>query len=923
MSFPGPRSCKKAFSVAQLGFLFASVLLLAPVLNCQVIGRKQAVTVPEVTEPWAKTIVPVERVAHAATLMEADDDQEARASALVTTQPGAIAAGNSARKHLGRVARQQQSSTPSIVGTVFNVPFGGNPPDPMIAAGPNHLVVVVNTVIAIYTKSGTLVSQTNFSDFFGQFNISSCCFDPRIVYDQEHQIFVFVAAERGPQAGDAHIFVAVSQTSDPTGNWNKFVLDHSENGTWPDFPGLGISDSAVYIGDDQLPFTTGAAESWITIIPTSELIAGSSTLNVTRFKKVKTGSGAAAFGIEPAVQYGSSSEEFLLGNPDGNSIPFFTINTAGTPTLSVVNVPVPAFRNTPEAIQPNTTITIPPGPNVLSPVWRNNSLWFTQGVADSSGQNPVVRWYELDTPSKAVKQVGTESGVGAAYYGALTVRPDGGVDLVYCTSSATQFASAGYAHRDPTDPPNTMPISGVYKAGDATFTGSRYGDLFGMSPDPSGSGTWGIAEIASGGGANHGTAVVNLLSIPASAPPDFSLTAPQSVTVPAGQSSEAQISVVAANGFSDAVTFVISGLPAGASASFTPATVNGGGSTKLTFSTTSAVAPGNYPVTVTGSSTGQDGNLSHSAALTLVVTQPAADFTITLASQSLSVQAGASATLQIAIAAINGFAGGVSFSVSGLPTGATTNFNPASVPGSGSTSLTVAADSSTPTGQFPLTITASANGPNGAIAHTAAVVLTVSAATGGTPDFTISAAPPTATVRAGQAASYSLTASALNGFSGAVTLACAGLPAAATCTFSPNPLMVTSAGVPATLQIATAGLAAVLRDADPGLETFASLATIEFSLFGICLIGGSTRRRTGSRLDRLYTERRKQSIVLLAMLLTLALLGIGCGTVSNHNQQSGSGGSPAPTTPAGTYSVTITATSGSLQHSTSVQLVVQ
>ena len=922
MSFPGPASCSKAFSFAQFGFLFASVLLLVPVLNSQVIGGKQAVAVPEVTEPWTKTVVPVDRVAHAASLMEADDDQEARASALARTQPAAIATGKSTRGQLGKVARQQQSSTSSIVGTVFNVPFGANPPDPMIAAGPNHLVVVVNTVIAIYTKSGTLVSQTNFSNFFGRFNIPSCCFDPRIVYDQAHQIFVFVAAEKGPQAGDAHIFVAVSQTSDPTGNWNKFVLDHSENGTWPDFPGLGLSDSAVYIGDDQLPFTTGTAEAWITIIPTSELIAGSSTLNVTRFKKVKTGSGASAFGIEPAVTYGTTSQEFLVANPDGNSIPLFAINTAGTPTLSVVNVPVPAFQGPPQATQPGTTTTIPPGANVLSPVWRNNSLWFTQGVADSSGQNPVVRWYELDTPSKSLKQVGTEAGVGEAYYGALTVRSDGGVDLVYCTSSAIQFASAGYAHRDVTDPPNTMSIHGVYKAGDATFTAGRYGDLFGMSADPSGSGTWGIAEIASGGGANHGTAVVNLLSTPASAPPDFSLMAPQSITVSAGSASEAQISVVAANGFSDAVTFAMSGLPAGASASFTPATVNGGGSTKLTVSTTSAVAPGNYPLTVTGSSTGQDGNLSHSAALTLVVAQPAPDFTITPQSQTLGVQAGASATLEIAIAAINGFAGSVTFNVSGLPTGATTNFNPASVPGSGSTTLTVAADSSTPVGQFPLTITASGNGPDGAIAHTAAVVLTV-ATVAGTPDFSIAAAPPTMTVRAGQTASYSVIASALNGFSGAVTLACAGLPPAASCTFNPNPLTVTSAGAPATLQIATAGLAAVLRDAVPGPGSFASLATMGFSLFGICFIGGSTRRRTGRRLTRPSAKRGQRSTGLLAMLLTLALLGFGCGTVSNHNQQSGSGGSPAPTTPAGTYSVTITANSGSLQHSTSVQLVVQ
>lgn len=930
MSFPGPRSFAKAFAVTQFILVtIVSVLLLAPSLQSQIVGRTQSLAVPEITESWRQTVVPVERVARAGTLVEADDDREARESALKKNGSIAVATGKPSRNganSIAAVARSQQSSANSLVGTVFNVPFGANPPDPMIAAGPNHLVVVVNTVLAVYTKSGTLVSQTDFSNFFSRFGISSCCFDPRIVYDPANQVFVFVAAEKG-SPGDAHIFVAVSKTPDPTGAWNKFVLDHSENGTWPDFPGLGISDSAVYIGDDQLPFTTGGSEAWITIIPTSELIAGSSTLSVTRFKKVKTGSGAAAFGIEPAVTYGSSSQEFLVGNPDGNSIPLLAISTAGTPTLSVVNVPVPAFQMPPQATQPGTATTVPPGANVLSPVWRNNSLWFTQGISDSSGQNPVVRWYELDTPSKSLKQVGTESGVGEAYYGALTVRPDGGVDLVYSTSSASQFVSAGYAHRNLTDRPNTMPISGVYKAGDATFTANRFGDLFGMSPDPSGSGTWGIVEIASGGGSNHGTSVVNLLASAVSAPPDFSLTATPTITVPAGSSSEAQISVVAANGFSDAVNFTVSGLPAGANATFVPTSVSGGGSTEMTVSATASVPPGNYPLTVTGSSTGQDGNLTHSAALTLVIAQPAPDFTITPASQGLTVQSGSSATLQIAISPINGFSGSVAFTVSGLPAGATTNFNPAEVPGSGSSTLTIAADSSTPVGQFPLSITAASSGANGAITHSAAVVLTVSAATAGNPDFSISATPPNVTVHAGQTGSYSLAASPLNGFSGSVVLACSGLPAAATCTFSPTPLAVTgAAAATSTLQITTAGPTAALIEGPFGRGTLASLAMLGFSLFGICFIGGKSRPQShqwsvGRRARLSGGDRRSRG--WLVIVLALALIGIGCGTVSNHNQQSGSGGSPAPVTPSGTYNVTITATSGSLQHSTVVQLVVQ
>ncbi len=48
--------------------------------------------------------------------------------------------------------------------------------------------------------------------------------------------------------------------------------------------------------------------------------------------------------------------------------------------------------------------------------------------------------------------------------------------------------------------------------------------------------------------------------------------------------------------------------------------------------------------------------------------------------------------------------GNVSLSVSGLPTGVSANFNPATVSGSGSSILLVSASSSVAIGSYPLTI---------------------------------------------------------------------------------------------------------------------------------------------------------------------------------------------------------------------------
>jgi len=71
------------------------------------------------------------------------------------------------------------------------------------------------------------------------------------------------------------------------------------------------------------------------------------------------------------------------------------------------------------------------------------------------------------------------------------------------------------------------------------------------------------------------------------------------------------------------------------------------------------------------------------------------DFTLTLTPQSMTVLAGGSGSASISINGLNAFNGAVSFSCSGLPTGATCTFAPASFTGSGSSTVTIAASATT------------------------------------------------------------------------------------------------------------------------------------------------------------------------------------------------------------------------------------
>jgi hypothetical protein len=199
----------------------------------------------------------------------------------------------------------------------------------------------------------------------------------------------------------------------------------------------------------------------------------------------------------------------------------------------------------------------------------------------------------------------------------------------------------------------------------------------------------------------------------ATAPPDFSVSAtPSSQTVAPATGTSYTVNVAPSNGFTGSVSFSVSGLPSGATASFTPSSVSGSGSSTLAVSL-SSTPTGTYPLTITATS----GTLTHTAQVTLVV----ADFTISAAPSSQTVKRGSQTTYTVTITALGPLSATVKFSVSGLPGRTSASFNPTSVVGSGSSTLAVSVKKPAATGTYPLTITASGGG----LTHSTNVTLVI------------------------------------------------------------------------------------------------------------------------------------------------------------------------------------------------------
>jgi uncharacterized membrane protein len=392
---------------------------------------------------------------------------------------------------------------------------------------------------------------------------------------------------------------------------------------------------------------------------------------------------------------------------------------------------------------------------------------------------------------------------------------------------------------------------------------------------------------------------------------DFALGAsPASQTISPGASTPYTVTVTAQNGFSGTVSFSASGLPTGASASFSPATITGSGSTTMTVTTAANSPPGSYPVTITATS----GSLVHTAGVTLNLS----NFSLAASPASQSVTPGAGTSYTVSVGALNGFGGTVSFSASGLPSGAGATFTPTTVTGSGSTTMNVTTAANTPPGSYTVTIT----GTSGSLQHTAQVTLNVT-------DFSLSASPASRSINQVQSTTYTVSVTALGGFSGVASFAASGLPSGAGASFSPT--TVTGTGS-TTMNVTTAantpaGSYTLTITGTSGLLQHTAQVSLTVNAVPDFTVGASPASQTV--IPGAGTSYTVTIGVLNGFSGTVSFsasgLPSGAGATFTPATVTGSGSTTmnvttAANTPGGSYTVTITGTSGSLLHTAQVTL---
>ncbi len=385
---------------------------------------------------------------------------------------------------------------------------GYSPSDVNLAVGPNHIVQTVNVRMAVYSKTGVLLSgPTNLADLYKPLG-GSCTMggsDPIVLYDRLADRWLITSIGISAVSTFAEC-VAISKTSDPTGRYTLYGYDFGYY--LNDYPKIGV-----------WPTPTNSA-----YMATYNMFAGGSYfagVEICAFDRAKLLAGAAAPAqlcqLTPETEGG-----YLPADLDGWVPP-----TSGAPGLFVAwvnNNPgqlylrklTPDFKAATAKLSPATTITVAnsalacgnagacvPQLESAQPLdTLGDRLMYRMGYRKFAQQDHVilnhsvnssghvgVRWYDLVNLNGAVKvnQQGTFAPDSTfRWMASAAMDQTGDIALGYSASNSAIHPAIRFTGRLPTDPPGKLENEATLVQGTGSQLAyvSRWGDYTAMQIDP-------------------------------------------------------------------------------------------------------------------------------------------------------------------------------------------------------------------------------------------------------------------------------------------------------------------------------------------------------------------------------------------------------------------------------------------------------
>lgn len=442
--------------------------------------------------------------------------------------------------------------------------FSVEPPSQAIAVGNGYVLEGVNNAVQVYNTSGAalLPAVLSSNEVFGlapainQLTGANGPFptDMRVFFDSGiSRWFILQRAQdndiNGTSLPFSHLYLAVSQTSDPTAGYNIYVMDTTDSNNFfgcpcfPDYLQIGADQYGFYItADEYNAFYPLFVDATILAISKSSLAAGAAAPVAVQFtlpfatgyefaiQPASTPPGASNFVASGGVEFFVSSQaRFAI---DNSLAVWAMTNTStlltATPNLQLlrINIPTQTYSFPDVANQkpgpiPYAASLTPPGilevldgsdDRVLSVCYAGGRLYvaLATAVVDDGGHQRIGGAYFILSPSlragtlaaPVLRQGYVQVNGNHLLRPAMAVNPQGLGAMVFTLVGPDYYPSAAFVPISVTSTSSTIQIAAAGFGPEDGFSGyldpgvpgiARWGDYSGAVVAPDGS-IWMVTE---------------------------------------------------------------------------------------------------------------------------------------------------------------------------------------------------------------------------------------------------------------------------------------------------------------------------------------------------------------------------------------------------------------------------------------------
>jgi uncharacterized protein (TIGR03382 family) len=612
----------------------------------------------------------------------------------------------------------------------------GVPPDPQGDVGSSHYVQIVNLAITVFAKDGqAMLGPVPTRTLFAGFGTACETHDDGdgiVLYDSlANRWFIAQLANDFSSSRPYHVCIAISQTSDPTGQWIRYDYSYVD---FHDYPKWGVWPDAYYATYNvfRSPAGDGFHGIGYCAFDRAKMLAGDPSPGQQCIQIKDDVSGITPADLDGTLPPPSGDPNTAVGFTKGALMLYryrvdWNDPTGQSSFLEPTSVPVAPFA---EACFANRSGACIPQPATGAPALDSlgDRIMFRAAYRNLGGHDSLVvnhtvmvggvtgvRWYEIRDPAgnPYLYQQGTYAPDDSfRWMGSAAIDRAGNIGLGFSISSPGMRPAIGYTGHAASDAPGEMGQGEAIAAssGGSQSDSIRWGDYSSMSVDPVDECTfWYTNEYIPADGVYNWRTRIFSFELPGCATsPDYAVwPATEEEALGRGYTATVRLNTapLRPSASSKQLTLTVVNVPAGVSARIDPAAVPVGESATLIFGAAPDAGLGRGQVYSLLAAAADGTTASISGILDVVDF----DFSLRLDRSAALVAAGITTRVKITTAALFGSPEIISLSASGVRSGVTATFDPPKIFSGQSSTLVLTGATGLSPSNAALTIIGEAN----------------------------------------------------------------------------------------------------------------------------------------------------------------------------------------------------------------------